>query len=63
MRNIIGFLRKTCGLTTIEWVSLCAVVLIAAMGISAFVLQATEGLGGSVAKGMTKAAEDIPGGS
>jgi hypothetical protein len=60
VKHIIGFLRKTCGLTTIEWVSLCAVVLIAAMGISAFVLQATEGLGGSVAKGMTKAAADIP---
>lgn len=60
MKHIVSFLRRTCGLSTIEWVSLCAVVLLAALGISAFVLEATEGLGGSVAKGMTKAAADIP---
>jgi hypothetical protein len=60
VKHIIGFLRKTCGLTTIEWVSLCAVVLMAAMGISLYVLEATEGLGGSVAAGMTKAAAEIP---
>jgi hypothetical protein len=56
----MGFLRKSDGLTTIEWVSLCAVVLIAAIGISAYVLQATEEFGGAVADGMKEAAKDIP---
>jgi hypothetical protein len=59
MRNIIGFLKDDRGLTTIEWVSLCAVVLLAAMGISAFVLQGADRLGGSVAHGMIQAADDV----
>jgi hypothetical protein len=59
MRRIRAFLERTCGVTTIEWVALCAVVLLAAFGISAFVLQGADALGGSVAKGMQKAADDI----
>jgi hypothetical protein len=59
MRRIRTFLERTCGVTTIEWVALCAVVLLAAFGISAFVLQGADALGGSVAKGMQKAADDI----
>jgi hypothetical protein len=59
MRRIRDFLERTCGVTTIEWVAICAVVLLAAFGISSYVLQAAEGLGGSVAKGMKDAASDI----
>jgi hypothetical protein len=59
MRRIRNFLERTCGLATIEWVALCAVVLLAAFGISAFVLQGADALGGSVAKGMEKAADDV----
>ena len=59
MRRIRVFLERTCGLTTIEWVALCAVVLLAAFGISSFVLQSADALSGSVAKGMQKASSDI----
>ena len=59
MRRIRVFLERTCGLTTIEWVALCAVVLLAAFGISTFVLEGADALGGSVAKGMKDAADDI----
>ena len=59
MRSVRGFLEKTCGLTTIEWVALAAVCLLAAFGISSMVLQGADRLGGSVATGMKNAADDI----
>lgn len=59
MRSFIGFLRKTHGLTTIEWVCLCAVVLLAALGISNMVLQGADDLGGAVAHQMEHAADEI----
>ena len=59
MRSFIGFLRKTHGLTTIEWVCLCAVVLLAALGISNMVLQGANDLGSAVAEQMEDTADDI----
>ena len=59
MRSIRVFLERTCGLTTIEWVALCAVVLLAAFGISTYVLEGADKLGGSVTKGMLKASTEI----
>jgi Flp pilus assembly pilin Flp len=59
MRKLHEFFRKEDGLTTTEWVVLCAVVLLAAMGISSFVLQSAEGLGGAVAGQMDAAAEEV----
>ena len=59
MRSFVGFLKNTQGITTIEWVALCAVVLLAAMGISSFVLQGVDGLGGAVVENMEEAADDL----
>jgi hypothetical protein len=59
MRSFIGFLRKSHGLTTIEWVCLCAVVLLAALGISNMVLQGADELGEAVAEQMEDTADDI----
>ena len=59
MRSFIGFLRKTHGLTTVEWVCLCAVVLLAALGISNMVLQGANDLGEAVADQMEDTADEI----
>jgi hypothetical protein len=59
MRSFIGFLKKTHGLTTVEWVCLCAVVLLAALGISTTVLRGTSNLGTAVADQMSETADDI----
>jgi hypothetical protein len=56
MRSIRNFFKKRDGLATVEWVVLCAVVLLAAAGISKLILQSADGLGGSVAKKMCVAA-------
>ena len=49
------------GLVTIEWVSIAAIVLLAAIGISAMLLQGADGLGGAVADRMAEAADDVGG--
>ena len=59
MRSFLGFLKKTHGITTIEWVALCAIVLLAALGISSFVLQGVDGLGGAVVDNMEEAADNL----
>ena len=59
MRSISRFLRNTSGLTTVEWVVLCAVVLLAAAGISNLVMQNADKLGGAVATKMSNAADDM----
>ena len=59
MRNVIGFLKDARGLTTIEWVMISMVVLLAALGISSMVLQGADKLGGSVAGKMSDAADDV----
>jgi Flp pilus assembly pilin Flp len=59
MKSPFRFLRDQSGLTTIEWVVLCAVVLLAAFGISNMVLQGADKLGGSVATKMSTAADQV----
>jgi hypothetical protein len=59
MRRIRDFLERTCGVTTIEWVAVCAIVLLAAFGISNMVMGGTNELGKSVAKGLRDSADDI----
>ena len=59
MRTVSKFFRSTDGLTTVEWVVLCAVVLLAALGISNMVLQGADKLGGSVATKMGTAADSV----
>jgi hypothetical protein len=65
MRNALGFLSrkflaKNDGTTTIEWVAIAAIVLLAAMGITSVVLQGADGLGGAVADQMDDAADNVP---
>jgi hypothetical protein len=59
MRSFFGFLRKTDGLTTIEWVALTAVVLFAALGITGYLLQALDGYGGAMSRKMCTEAKAI----
>jgi Flp pilus assembly pilin Flp len=59
MRNFIRFFKRDDGLTTVEWVVLCAVVLLAALGISNMVLQGADDLGNAVANQMSDAADDV----
>jgi Flp pilus assembly pilin Flp len=59
MRRLNEFLNDESGLTTIEWVSLCAVVLIAAIAISSIVLEGADALGGAVATQMEEAADEV----
>jgi len=59
MRSLRNFFVKRDGLATVEWVVLCAVVLLAAAGISKLILQSADGLGGSVAKKMDTVAGEI----
>jgi len=58
MRRLIGFLRRNDGLTTIEWVVLCGVLLFAALGISTMITNGAGDLGNSVATQMSTAADD-----
>lgn len=60
MRAIKRFLKDTSGLTTIEWVAICAVVLLAAVAITNMVLQGADGLGVAVTDKMSAAADDVP---
>ena len=59
MRKTLEFFRNEDGLTTVEWVMLCAVVLLAALGISNMVLQGADELGGAVAGQMSDAADNV----
>ena len=58
MRSITSFLKKSDGLTTIEWVVLCAVVLFGALAVSQSILGGAGTLGTSVTNKMTCAADD-----
>ena len=60
MRTISVFARATQGLVTIEWVAISAVALVAAVGISAMLLQGADDLGGSIADRMSEAADEEP---
>jgi hypothetical protein len=59
MRNARGFLKAVEGLTTIEWVAIASVVLLAGLGITSMVLEGADELGGAVADQMEDAADDI----
>jgi hypothetical protein len=56
MRRLVSFFRKTDGLTTIEWVAVCAIVLVGAIAISQAIVTSAGGLGSSVAEQMDEAA-------
>jgi Flp pilus assembly pilin Flp len=54
--RLLRFLRRNDGLTTVEWVVLCGIVLIAALAISGTVMTGAGNLGTSVANKMDDAA-------
>jgi hypothetical protein len=49
---MMDFLRRDAGLVTVEWVGIGAVMVLATIAITSYVMQGTEGAGGSVAKGL-----------
>ena len=53
------FLHRDDGLVTIEWVGIAAVMVLAAIGITAFVMQGADGVGGSVNTGMQSLADQV----
>ena len=53
------FLQNEDGLATIEWVAICAVVLLAALAISSTVLSGASDLGTAVTDKMSAAADDV----
>lgn len=62
MRKFKEFIKAEDGLATIEWVGLAAVAFVAAVGISAILMEGADGLGGAVAGQMDATADDINGG-
>jgi Flp pilus assembly pilin Flp len=53
------FWKDESGLTTVEWVMISAVVMVAAFAITSVVLHGAEHLGDAVADQMTDAADDV----
>lgn len=53
------FVQSEDGLTTVEWVSLAAILFLFALGISTFVMESADGLGGAVAGRLDATAEQI----
>ena len=59
---MIKFLRKEDGLVTIEWVGIAAVMVLAAIAITAFVMQGVDGASKTVSTGVNSVnASDPPG--
>jgi hypothetical protein len=54
------FFRKTEGVVTIEWVAIAAVMVLAAIGITAFTMQGVDSAGGTVAKGLKSVDASAP---
>jgi hypothetical protein len=52
------FLRNEEGLVTIEWVGIAAVMVLAAIAITGFVMQGANTAGGYVNTGLNSVAED-----
>jgi hypothetical protein len=48
VRNFTGYIKNKEGLVTIEWVGIAAVVVLAAIVITAAIMHQTQALGGSV---------------
>ena len=56
------FIHKDDGLVTIEWVGIAAVMVLAAIAITAFVMQSTNDLSGRVATGLDTIQPQAPNG-
>jgi hypothetical protein len=53
---MLKFIRKVDGLVTIEWVGIAAVMVLAAIAITGFVMQGADTAGGSVNEGLNTVA-------
>ncbi|HEY7800151.1 MAG TPA: hypothetical protein VIA80_15400 [Hyphomonadaceae bacterium] len=49
---MLKFFRKEDGLVTIEWVGIAAVMVLAALAITAFVMQGADQAAGSINEGL-----------
>jgi hypothetical protein len=49
---MIKFFRKTDGVVTVEWVAIAAVMVLAAIGVTAYTMQAVDGAGSTVSAGI-----------
>ncbi len=47
------FLRRNEGLVTIEWVGIAAVMVLAAIGITTYIMQGVDEAGGTIATGVS----------
>ena len=58
MNMLKKFVRREDGLVTIEWVGIAAVMVLAAIGITAFVMQGADVAGNSINTGLQNVAAD-----
>lgn len=49
---MLKFFRKDDGLVTIEWVGIAAVMVLAAIAITAYIVESADGAGGKVKTGL-----------
>jgi hypothetical protein len=54
---MLKFVKKDDGLVTIEWVGIAAVMVLAAVAITAFVMQGADSAGGAVDKALGEVAK------
>ena len=59
---MLKFFRKEDGLVTIEWVGIAAVMVLAALAITAFVMQGADQAGGTVRQGVLSVNASDPAG-
>jgi hypothetical protein len=57
---MVKFVQKDDGLVTIEWVGIAAVMVLAAIAVTAFVMQSASDASQSVSNGMGGVASSIP---
>jgi hypothetical protein len=53
MRLFRSFLRRDEGLVTIEWVGIAAVMVLAAIGITTYIMQGVDEAGGTIETGIS----------
>jgi hypothetical protein len=58
--EMIKFVKKDDGLVTIEWVGIAAVMVLAAIAVTAFIMQSASNGAAAVGKGMDGVATSIP---
>ena len=57
---MLKFLRKTDGVVTVEWVGISAVLVLAALAITAFTMQGADAAGGRVSSGINSVDASAP---